>query len=277
MEDEKNLTPEQQAAQQQAAQPEEKTTEQPVSARDRYRSRYAEEYPDLNLDDEEALYGQANNNLDELNRFRQSNKELGEAMDKAPILGGLILAAKAGQNPYAYLVENIGPDMDIRDLADNPEFAAQMGEALKKFQERQEKAQAKEKEIGENMAKSLQVLKEYQAEKGLTDEECVKMIADFIGDYDEAGEPVEKPSFMQNASNGIITKGMWEALFNARHYADDITAAEEKARATALNEKIQNKVKTFGDGVPTLTGGNGGGETVPKPRKGGFKDWGEDL
>lgn len=268
---------EQQPAEQQPAQPEDQSTEQPVSARDRYRSRYAEEYPDLNLDDDEALYGQANANLDELKKFRNSNKELSDALDKAPVLAGMVLAAKAGQNPFVYLAENIGPDMDIRDLAENPEFATQMGEALKKFQERQEKAKAKEKEIGENMAKSFQVLKEYQAEKGLSDEECQKMIEDFIGDYDDDGEPVEKASFLQRIRDGIITRGMWETLFNARHYADDIKSAEEKARATALNEKIQNKVKTFDSGVPTLTGGARGVGEQPKPKPGGFKSWGEDL
>ena len=255
----------------------EKPAEQPVSARDRYRGRYSEAYPDMNLDDEEAFYNQANANLDELEGFRQSSKELGEAMDKAPILAGLVLAAKNGQNPYAYLVENLGPDMDIRDLADNPEFANQMGEALKKFQENQEKAQAKKKEIGENMAKSIATLKEYQAEKGLEDAECVKMIADFFGDYDENGQPVEKPSFMQNAANGIVTKGMWEALFNARHYADDIASATEKARATALNDKVQNGLKNFDAGVPNLSGGGkGAGERKPA-KKGGFADWGTEA
>ena len=257
--------------------PAEQPAEQPVSARDRYRGRYSEAYPDMNLDDEEAFYSQANANLDELEGFRESNRQLGEAMDKAPILAGLVLAAKEGQNPYAYLVENLGPDMDIRDLAENPEFAAQMGEALKKFQENQEKRAAKEKEIGENMAKSIQTLKEYQQEKGMTDEECVKMLGDFFGDYDENGQPVEKASFMQNASNGIVTKGMWEALFNARHYADDIAAATEKASAAALNSKVQNGLKDFSAGVPNLSGGGkGAGERKPAKKARGFADWGTE-
>ena len=260
-----------------AVPPVEQPAEQPeMSARERYRGRYSQAYPDMNLDDEEAFYNQANANLDELEGFRKSNKELGEAMDKAPILAGLVLAAKEGQNPYAYLVENMGPDMDIRDLAENPEFATQMGEALKKWQEKQEKAAAKEKEIGENMAKSIQTLKEYQTEKGMSDEECVKMLADFFGDYDDQGQPVEKASFMQNASNGIVTKGMWEALFNARHYADDIASATEKARATALNDKVQNGLKNFDAGVPNLSGGGAGRETKPKKKAGGFASWGEE-
>lgn len=240
--------------------------EQPMSARDRYRSRYSEAHPDLNLDDEEAFYNQANQNLDELENFRESNRQLGEAMDKAPILAGLVLAAKEGQNPFAYLVENLGPDMDISDLAENPERAKQMGEALKKFQEKQEKATAKDAEIGENMAKSIQTLKEYQTEKGMGDEECVKMLSDFFGEYDDNGQPVGKSSFMQNAANGVVTKGMWEALFNARHYADDIASAETKAKASALNEHFQNEKKEFGPGLPPASSTNGRGRGERKPK-----------
>lgn len=257
--------------------PAEQPAEQPT-ARDRYRSRYGEAYPDLNLDDEEAFYNQANQNLDELENFRESNRQLGEAMDKAPILAGLVLAAKEGQNPFAYLVENLGPDMDISDLADNPERAKQMGEALKSYQDRQEKAQAKEKEIGENMVKSIETLKQIQQERQMSDEECVKMIADFFGDYDENGQPVDKASFMQNAADGIVTKGMWETLINARHYAEDIASAEEKARATALNEKVQNNLKSLDPGVPNLSGGGKARENKPKKNPRGFADWGkEDL
>lgn len=250
---------------------------QPVSARDRYRSRYSEAHPDLNLDDEEAFYGQANANLDELENFRQSNKELGEAMDNTPALAGMVLAAKNGQNPFAWLAENIGPDMDVRELASNPEFAKQMGEALNKFMERQQKAKEQNEEIGKNISKSFQTLKDYQTEKGLSDEECVKMAQDFFGEIDDEGKPVGKESFMYLASNGIVTKGMWEALFNARHYDGDIAAATEKARATALNDKVQNNLRQFDAGVPNLSGGGkGAGEKAPK-KKGGFAAFGEDL
>lgn len=238
------------------------------TARDRYRGRYSEAHPDLNLDDDEAFYTQANQNLDELESFRQTNKELGEAMDRTPELAGMILAARQGTNPFVWLAENIGPDMDIRQLADNPEFANQMGEALKKFQQAQDKAQAKKKEIGKNVANSFQTLKDYQTEKGLSDEECVKMAKDFFGELDDEGKPIGKDSFMYLASNGIVTKGMWEALFNARHYENDIAAASDKARASALNDKVQNRLSKSGTGLPQSMSTGGGGRTSDKGKKG---------
>lgn len=248
------------------------------TARDRYRSRYSEAHPDLNLDDDEAFYTQANQNLDELESFRQTNKELGEAMDRTPELAGMVLAARQGTNPFAWLAENIGPDMDIRQLADNPEFANQMGEALKTFVANQEKAAAKKKEIGKNMANSFQTLKDYQTEKGLSDEECVKMANDFFGELDDEGKPVGKESFMYLASNGIVTKGMWEALFNARHYDNDIAVASDKARASALNDKVQNQLSKGGTGLPQSmsTGGGKRGESKPK-NDGSLAQFAENL
>lgn len=256
---------------------EQQAQEQQMSARDRYRDRYSKANPDLNLDDDEAFYSRANANLDELENFRKSNEELGAAMDKAPILAGLVLAARKGVNPFAYLAENIGPDMDIRELAKNPEFATQMGEALKKFQENQEKGQAKAKEIGENVVKSLETLKEYQQERGLSDEECVKMCKDFFGELDENNQPVGKASFMYNASNGIVTKGMWESLINARHYNGDIAAASDKARATALNDKLQNRLSRSGTGLPQSMSTSGGKRGEQKPNDGSLAQFAENL
>lgn len=72
---------------------------------------------------------------------------------------------------------------------------------------------------------------------------------------------------MYLASNGIVTKGMWEALFNARHYENDIAAASDKARASALNDKVQNQLSKGGTGLPQSMG-TGGGRTSDKGKKG---------
>lgn len=255
----------------------EEQVKQPT-AKERYRQRYSESNPDLDLDNEEEFYAQANNNLDDLENYRQANKELGEAFDKTPALGGMVLAARNGQNPFAWLAENIGPDMDIRELAKNPEFATTMGNALTKFMENQEKAKKKREELGNNAIKSLQTLKELQAEMGLSDEQCVKMANDFFGEFDEEGNPIGKESFWYKASNGIVTKGMWESLVKGRNYDDDIKSATDKASASALNTRIQNGLKQFGEpGVPSLSnGGKGGSERKPQKKSHGFADWGEE-
>lgn len=256
-----------------------KEGQQQPSARERYRSRYSAAHPDLNLDDEDAFYGQANQNLDELENLRESNRQLGETFDRVPLLAGLLTAAKEGQNPWAYMVENVGPDMDIRELANNPDFVKTMGEAVTKFQERQDAIKAKQEEIGKNAVKSLQTLKELQQEMGLSDEACIKMANDFFGEFDENGNPVGKDSFMQNAANGIVTKGMWESLIKGRNYDGDVADAAEKARTTALNERIQNGKRSFrGTGLPPAgTSGGRGRERQPKADDNSLASFKESL
>ncbi len=249
------------------------------SARDRYRGRYSSAHPDLNLDDDEAFYTQANANLDELEGYRESNRQLGEAMDRTPLLAGLVLAAKEGENPFTYLAENIGPDMDVRELAANPDFDKKMGEALAKFQEKQAQGAKAEKEIGENMGKSFDALKELQGERGMSDEDCIALVKKLFGEVDENGEVVE-PGIIGNASKGIVPKEVWEAVLKAQNYDGDIAAATDKARATALNEKVQNNLRDMGGGtgLPAAmpTGGSARGERRKK-NDGSLKAFQESL
>ena len=254
--------------------------EQQLSARDRYRSRYSSAHPDLNLDDDEAFYTQANANLDELEKFRKSDKELGEVFERVPVLAGLLLAAREGQNPFTYLAENIGPDMDIRELANNPEFGKTMGEALAKFQEKQAQGAKAEKEIGENMGKSFDALKELQQERGMSDEDCIDLVKKLFGEVDENGEVVE-PGIIGNASKGIVPKEVWEAVLKAQNYDGDLAAAADKARATALNEKVQNNLRDMGSGtgLPAAmpTGGSARGERRRKKNDGSLAAFQESL
>ena len=246
------------------------------TARDRYRSRYSAAHPDLNLDDDEAFYGQANANLDELEGFRESNRQLGEAFDKTPLLAGLVLAARQGENPFTYLAENIGPDMDIRELANDPDFDKKMGAALAKYQENQAKSVKAQEEIGQNMQQSFAALKEIQTEKGLSDDDCVALVKKMFGEADENGDVVDG-GIIGNASRGIVPKEVWEAVLKAQNYDSDLASATERARATALNEKLQNPKRDFGGNMPPTLSSGGGSRQPEKKRRGGFADFGMEY
>ena len=55
--------------------------DQPESARDRFRDRIAADYPDLDMDDEDAYYDAANDRYDELKNFRASTKNFRDALN----------------------------------------------------------------------------------------------------------------------------------------------------------------------------------------------------
>lgn len=250
--------------------------QQPQSARDRYRSRYSAAHPDLNLDDDEAFYGQANQNLDELEGFRESNRQLGEAFDRNPLLAGLLMAAREGENPFTYLAEQIGPDMDIRELANNPDFSTKMGEALLKYQETLAQGAKAEKEMGEHFTESMNALKELQQERGMSDDEVQALVKKMFGETDEEGNVVDY-GVIGNASMGIVPKEVWEAVLKAQSYDEDIKAAGDQAAAQALNSREQNGLRNFGGSTVPNLGGNGGGRPAAKKRGNSLADFGRNL
>jgi len=232
--------------------------------RERYSKRRKEAYPDISEDDEDAYYGQANADLDELEGYRKTNKELADVFDKTPTLAGMLLAAKEGENPFVYLAEQAGPDLDIRELINDPDFGQKIAQALDKFQENQVKGQQAQAEMKANYQASFAALKEIQQERGMSDEECLQLVDDFF------------ENVIGNASKGIVSKETWEAYLKARNYDADIASARDQASAQALNSRIQNPKKNFDepDMPPTLsTGGAGAGE--PQGKKGSrfFSDW----
>lgn len=232
--------------------------------RERYSKRRREAYPDISEDDEDAYYGQANADLDELEGYRKSNKELADVFDKTPTLAAMLLAAKEGENPYVYLAEQGGPDLDIRELINDPDFGEKMSQAIMKWQETQLKSKQAQKEMKSNYQASFAALKEIQKERGMSDEECLQLVDDFF------------ENVIGNASKGIVSKETWEAYLKARNYDADIASAREQASAQALNSRIQNPKKDFNapDMPPTLsTGGAGAGEPQGKKKSKFFDDW----
>lgn len=232
--------------------------------RERYSKRRKEAYPDISEDDEDAYYGQANADLDELEGYRKSNKELADVFDKTPTLAGMLLAAKEGENPFVYLAEQAGPDLDIRELVNDPDFGQKIVQALDKFQENQVKGQQAQAEMKKNYQASFAALKEIQQERGMSDEECLQLVDDFF------------ENVIGNAAKGIVSKETWEAYLKARNYDADIASAKEQASAQALNSRIQNPKKDFDETEmpPTLsTGGAGAGEPQGRKKSKFFDEW----
>lgn len=244
--------------------PETENPQNEPTQRERYISRRREAYPDISEEDEDAYYAQANSDLDELEDYRRNNKELADVFDKIPSLAGMLLAAKEGVNPFVYLAEQVGPDLDIRELAKDPDFGDKMRQALEKYQENQLKGEKAKEEMKANYQTSFAALKEIQQERGMSDDDCMQLIEDFF------------ENVVGNACKGIVSKETWEAYLKAKNYDADIASAREQASARALNSRIQNPKKEFDDTdmPPTLsTGGTGAGEPSKRKKSSFFSDW----
>lgn len=234
--------------------------------RERYATRRKEAYPDISEDDVEAYYGQANADLDELEGYRKSNKELADVFDKTPTLAGMLLAAKEGENPFVYLAEQAGPDLDIRELINDPDFGQKMSDALARYQANQLKGKQTREEMKNNYQASFDALRQIQQERGMSDDECLQLVDDFF------------ENVVNNASKGIVSKETWEAYLKARNYDADIASAREQAGAQAMNARMQNPLKKFDDEMPPSlsTGGAGTGESEKKKKRSFFDNWERD-
>ena len=121
----------------------EDTEEQVVkSGKQRFIERMKAKKPDLNYDDEEALYGSINDDYDaydgELKGYKENEEKLLGAFNKDPRIASLFLAMTKGENPLLYLIDNFGQD-EIRAALDDPEMKEKIVEKQNAYLERQSK------------------------------------------------------------------------------------------------------------------------------------------
>lgn len=230
------------------------------TAKERYRSRYHDAHPDLDLDDEDSFYSQANSNLDELEGFRKNNEEIGKAIDANPLLAGMVVAAREGTNPWVYLAKNGG--LDARKLADNDDFNDAMEKALTEFNDNMESNKRMSETRDKNFAESISALKGVADKRGISMDEAKSNYESFF-------------KMVEDAENGKVSKETWDAWFNSKSYDADVKSAADKARTQALNEKFRNKVRTPDRDLPPDVGGDQGGKAhQPKKKSTSFADFG---
>ena len=82
--------------------------EEKKSNRDRFRERYAKRYPDVNMDDEEAYYGQANSLMDEYEGYESNSRRMREQLAKSPAFAEMMVAARTAPK---------GKGVDIIEIA----------------------------------------------------------------------------------------------------------------------------------------------------------------
>ena len=142
----------------------EDTEEQVVkSGKQRFIERMKAKKPDLNYDDEEALYGSINDDYDaydgELKGYKENEEKLLGAFNKDPRIASLFLAMTKGENPLLYLIDNFGQD-EIRAALDDPEMKEKIVEKQNAYLERQSKNSQLEEAAKQNITISLDALEE---------------------------------------------------------------------------------------------------------------------
>lgn len=214
-------------------------------------------YPDLDLEDNEAVMGAIYDDYDQYDKriadYQEREKAFSDLFSRDPRSAAFLTNWRKGDDPAVGLVRQFGTD--IKDAIDDPERQEEMAAANQEFLARVAKEKELEELYQQNVSESLQMLDQLQAENGLTDEqvdEAMAMLATIVRD----------------GVLGKFTRETVDMAMKALNHDKDVNAAALEAEVRGRNSKVEEKLRkpNTGDGIPQLNGKNGGGGQM-KPRR----------
>jgi hypothetical protein len=230
-----------------------------------FRSRIKKNHPDLKDEDEEGFYEKANEELDDLEAYRNNNQEANKALmeifDAEPEIAEVLKDMVKGASLREALSRHFSPD-ELTPKEGDPDE-----EGWKKNSEARNSKRAErekyEKEKGENDEFSMKSIQEFAKENNLSNEDA----SGFLNQVGEALDEIYK---------GKISKSFLNSMFKALNHEKDVKTAETVGEIKGKNEKIdikkESEKKPKGDGLPVMKGGEKE-STAPGPKK----NWVTDL
>lgn len=225
--------------------------------RDLALERMKSRYPDKEFADDEALFGQINDDYadydNQLNGYKERESQMANMFAADPRSARFLTDWRKGGDPVILLVKQFGTD--IKDALEDPEKLDAIAEANKEYVERVAKAKELDEAYKANVEQSLEDMAAYQAEKALADE-----------DIDNAF--VYLKELANNVIMGKFTKDMLDMAFKALNHDADVAVAAEDGEVRGRNAKIEEKMRQRGkgDGVAALDGNNNVARVAP-PKK----------
>lgn len=222
-----------------------------LSARETYRNRIKEDYPDLDMDDEDAYYEAANSRYDDYKNMREGLKNLNGMIDKNALFREMMVAASKGGedwNPFKWAVEEKG--LDLKALVDDPEYADTFAEAQRKHLQTVANGEAMKKEAADNYAKSVEAIDAWAKENGISDEQ-----------KNEAWVKVEQ--MLNDANVGKVPVDVFALLVNGGKHDADVAAAAEQGYRDGLGKNVEDKLRRIPK--PERSAGRQAAEPQPKP------------
>ena len=222
--------------------------QQVMSKREKHLSRLRERYPDKKFEDDEEIYGQISDDYDQyekdLNDYKSREQSISDMLSADPRSAQLLADMHNGTDPVIGLVRNFG--VEIKDVLDDPEMQDKIAEANKEYVERVAKSKALDEEYDKNMSVTLETLRKFQEERGMTDEQTDELVDAML-------------TAVRDGVMGKFTPDTLQMFSNALNYDKDVTSAGEEGRIAGRNDRIveQLRKREMGDGTSPLGGKNG--------------------
>lgn len=217
------------------------------SKRDVVGERLKSKYPDREFADDEAVYGQVNDDYDDYERrigeYEERERKLSDMFSNDPRSAAFLLNWRDGADPIVELVRQFGSD--ITDAVHDPERIDAIAKANQEYAEHVAKDKVLQKQYEENLEASLQMLDDMEQTGGISSEDidgAMQLLISITGD----------------ALVGKFTPEAVRMALKAVHHDSDVARASEEGEIRGRNAKIDMALRrpSTGDGVPQVNGAN---------------------
>ena len=218
--------------------------------RERYAERLKAKYPDREFADDEALWGQANEDYDgydkELSGYKEREKAFSDLFTSDPRSAAFLTNWRKGGNPAVELVRMFGDDF-VEELKD-PDKQEELAKASKEYAERVAKEKEFEEQYQNNITETIDMLEKMKSEEGYTDDEIDEAMAFLSG-------------IVRDGILGKFTPESLKMAFSAINHDRDVEVAAREGEVKGRNTRIEEKLRkrNSNDGTANLEGKNGGG------------------
>lgn len=219
------------------------------SNRDQHLERLKAKYPDKEYADDEALFGQINEDYDgydkQLSEYREREKALSDLFASNPRSASFLTDWRNGEDPIVGLVRKFGDD--FKAALEDPEKQEALAAANKEYAERIAKEGEFEEQYQQNISETLATLEKMQQEDGLSDEDIDKAM-DFL------------IAIMKDGLLGKFSPDSIRMALKAINHDADVEEASHEGEVKGRNSKIEEKLRKGGrsDGTANLAGKHGG-------------------
>lgn len=229
------------------------------SKRDIARERLSQRYPDKTWEDDEEMFGQINSDYDnydsQLAGYQEREKKFSDMFTSDPRSARFLTEWRNGGDPVVLLVKQFGTD--IKDAIDDPARQEEIAAANKQFVERVAKEKELEETYQQNLQQSLEMLNQYQQEKGLSDDAIDEAMSFIMG-------------IIKDGIMGKFTAESLDMAIKALHHDADVQIAADDGEVKGRNAKIDEKLRkrSASDGVNAIAGANTTAAPKPVPNLG---------
>lgn len=220
------------------------------SKRDMALERMKGRHPDRTYDDDEAIFGQINEDYDDLDgrikEYEGREKAFSDLFTSDPRSAQFLTSWREGKNPAVALVEMFGDDF-VEELKD-PAKQEEIAEASKAYAERIAKEKEYDEQYKANILETRDVVEQMKQDEGLTDDDIDQAMAFLVG-------------IMSDGLLGKFTPESIHMALNALNHDADVDNAAQEGEVRGRNIRIDERLRKGrrGDGTANLNGKNGGG------------------